>query len=97
MLEYRRKDLDLSTRIFLGIEMLSPVEVRGWGRASELAEAYGISRSLLPNQGSSERSPGSSIEAQTGWTTSGREPVAGRPGDGPQSDCRDAGADGIGA
>jgi hypothetical protein len=47
MLEYRRKDLDLSTRIFLGIEMLSPVEVRGWGRASELAEAYGISRSLL--------------------------------------------------
>jgi hypothetical protein len=47
MLEYRRKDLDLSTRIFLGIEMLSPAEVRGWGRASELAEAYGISRSLL--------------------------------------------------
>jgi len=47
MLEYRRKDLDLSTRIFLGIEMLSPAELRGWGRASELAEAYGISRSLL--------------------------------------------------
>ena len=47
MLEYRRKDLDLSTRIFLGIEMLSPAEVRGWGRASELAEAYGISRSML--------------------------------------------------
>ena len=47
MLEYRRKDLDLSTRILLGIEMLSPAEVRGWGRASELAEAYGISRSML--------------------------------------------------
>lgn len=47
MLEYRRKDLDLSTRIFLGIEMLCPAEVRGWGRASELAKAYGISRSLL--------------------------------------------------
>jgi len=47
MLEYRRKDLDLSTRIFLGIEMLYPAEVRGWGRASELAEMYGISRSLL--------------------------------------------------
>ena len=47
MLEYRRKDLDLSTRIFLGIEMLFPAEVRGWGRASELAQEYDISRSLL--------------------------------------------------
>lgn len=47
MQEYRRKDLDLSTRIFLGVEMLYPAEVRGWGRASELAEEYGISRSLL--------------------------------------------------
>ena len=47
MLEYRRKDLDLSTRILLGIEMLFPAEVRGWGRASELAQEYGISRSLL--------------------------------------------------
>jgi hypothetical protein len=47
MLEYRRKDLDLSTRIFLGIEMLYPAEVRGWGRASELAEMHGISRSML--------------------------------------------------
>jgi len=47
MLEYRRKDLDLSTRIALGIEMLFPAEVRGWGRVSELAREYGISRSLL--------------------------------------------------
>ena len=47
MLEYRRKDLDLSTRIFLGVEMLYPAAVRGWGRASELAREYGISRSLL--------------------------------------------------
>ena len=47
MQEYRRKDLDLSTRIFLGVEMLYPAELRGWGRASELAEEYGISRSLL--------------------------------------------------
>jgi hypothetical protein len=47
MLEYRRTDLDLSTRIYLGIEMLCPAEVRGWGRASELAEEYGISRSML--------------------------------------------------
>ncbi len=47
MIEYRRKDLDLSTRIYLGIEMLFPAEVRGWGRASELAREYEISRSLL--------------------------------------------------
>jgi hypothetical protein len=47
MLEYRRKDLDLSTRIAIGVEMLYPAEVRGWGRASELAQEYGISRSLL--------------------------------------------------
>lgn len=47
MQEYRRKDLDLSTRIFLGIEMLYPAEVRGWGWANELAQEYGISRSLL--------------------------------------------------
>lgn len=47
MLEYRRKDLDLSTRIALGLEMLEPVEERGWGRASELAREHGISRNLL--------------------------------------------------
>jgi len=47
MLEYRRKDLDLSTRIALGVEMLVPAEVRGWGKARELAREYDISRSLL--------------------------------------------------
>ena len=47
MLKYRRKDLDLSTRIAIGVEMLFPAEVRGWGRASELAREYNISRSLL--------------------------------------------------
>jgi len=47
MQEYRRKDLDLSTRIAIGVEMLYPAEVRGWGRASELAQEYDISRSLL--------------------------------------------------
>ena len=47
MQQYRRKDLDLSTRISLGVEMLLPAEERGWGRASELADEYGISRSLL--------------------------------------------------
>jgi len=47
MLEYRRTDLDLSTRIALGLEMLHPVQERGWGRASELAREHGISRSWL--------------------------------------------------
>ena len=47
MQDYHRKDLDLSTRIRLGIEMLYPAKVRGWGRASELAKEYNISRSLL--------------------------------------------------
>lgn len=47
MLKYRRKDLDLSTRIAIGVEMLSPAEARGWGRASELAQEYDISRSFL--------------------------------------------------
>jgi hypothetical protein len=47
MLEYRRKDLDLSTRIAIGIEMMYPAETRGWGRASELVQEYDISRSLL--------------------------------------------------
>ena len=47
MPEYRRKDLDLSSRIAIGVEMLVPAEVRGWGRASELAREYDISRSLL--------------------------------------------------
>ena len=47
MQEYRRRDVDLSTRILLGLVMLKPARVRGWGRASELAKEYGISRSLL--------------------------------------------------
>lgn len=47
MPEYRRKDLDLSTRIALGLEMLHPIEERGWGRASEIVREYDISRSWL--------------------------------------------------
>ncbi len=34
MLEYGRTDLDLSTRIELGLEMLHPISELGWGRAS---------------------------------------------------------------
>jgi hypothetical protein len=47
MLEYRRKDLDLSTRIEIGLEMLRPAQERGWGRASELAREHNISRGFL--------------------------------------------------
>ncbi|MFQ5488194.1 MAG: hypothetical protein ACE5ET_07115 [Gammaproteobacteria bacterium] len=47
MLEYRRRDIDLSTRIALGLEMLLPVQERGWGRATELAQQYGLSRTWL--------------------------------------------------
>ena len=32
MLEYRPKDLDLSTRIAIGLEMMCPTQERGWGR-----------------------------------------------------------------
>jgi len=47
MLEYRRTDIDLSTRIALGLEMSRPVHERGWGRATELAEQHGLSRTWL--------------------------------------------------
>lgn len=47
MPEYRIPELDLSTRCMLGLEMLGPISERGWGRATELAQAYGISRTLL--------------------------------------------------
>ena len=47
MSEYRRKDLDLSTRIAIGLEMMSPVQERGRGRASQLGDEYGISPSWL--------------------------------------------------
>lgn len=45
---YRLKDIDLSTRIELGLRMLDPS--RAWGEASGLAEAYGVSRKFLYQQ-----------------------------------------------
>ena len=45
--QYRLTDLDLSTRLELTLEMLIPAQERGWGRASELAQQHGISRTLL--------------------------------------------------
>lgn len=47
MAQYRVPTLDLSTRIQLAAEMLQPVQERGWGRATQLAEEYGISRTWL--------------------------------------------------
>lgn len=47
MLQYRRKDLDLSTRIEIGLEMLDPAQERGWGRTSELAREHDISRGFV--------------------------------------------------
>ncbi len=40
-------ELDLSTRIALGLKMLRPIPEREWGRATELVEQYNISRTLL--------------------------------------------------
>ena len=47
MAHYRVKELDLSTRITLALEMLHPVAERGWGRVTELAQTYGVSREFL--------------------------------------------------
>lgn len=49
MAQYRVPTLDLSTRIQIAAEMLQPAQERGWGRATELARKYGISRMLLYN------------------------------------------------
>jgi hypothetical protein len=39
--------LDLSTRIMLAREMLRPIPERQWGRATELAQTYDVSRTFL--------------------------------------------------
>jgi transposase-like protein len=44
---YRLPELDLSTRMTLAVEMLQPIPEREWGRVTELAGQYGISRELL--------------------------------------------------
>lgn len=47
MPQYNRPEIDLSTRIALGIEMLTPIPERPWGRVTALAEAHGVSRPFL--------------------------------------------------
>jgi regulator of protease activity HflC (stomatin/prohibitin superfamily) len=47
MPHYRITELDLSTRREIGLEMLQEIPERDWGRATELAQKHGISRTLL--------------------------------------------------
>jgi hypothetical protein len=47
MSHYRISELDLSTRFEIGLEMLYEIPERKWGRATELAQEYNISRTLL--------------------------------------------------
>jgi len=47
MAHYRLSELDLSTRMTLAQEMLQPLPEREWGRVTELAQTYGVSRTFL--------------------------------------------------
>lgn len=47
MAQYRVSELDLSTRMAIGLEMLQDVGERGWGRVTELARIHNVSRTLL--------------------------------------------------
>ena len=47
MARYRLSELDWSTRLEIAATMLIPRPQRPWGRATELARQYGISRTLL--------------------------------------------------
>lgn len=47
MSHYRIPELDLSTRLELGLEMLQPIPEREWGRATHLADKHNISRTTL--------------------------------------------------
>jgi hypothetical protein len=47
MAYYRRNHLDLSTRVEIAVEMLQPIPERKWGRVTELAKTYNVSRTLL--------------------------------------------------
>ena len=47
MADYRLPEVDLSNRILIALEMLQPIPKRKWGRATELAQIYGVSRTFL--------------------------------------------------
>ena len=47
MAQYQLATLDLSTRLQLTLEMLTPRETCGWGRVTALAAEYQLSRTWL--------------------------------------------------
>lgn len=49
MAQYRITELDLLTRVNLALEMLWPIPERQWGRVTQLAQAYSVSRTFLYN------------------------------------------------
>jgi len=49
MAHYRVSELDLSTRLELVLELLQPIPEREWGRVTELARIYAVSRTFLYN------------------------------------------------
>jgi hypothetical protein len=54
MAHYRLPELDLSTRVWLAREMLQPIPERGWGRVTELAQTYAISRTFRDRSGATK-------------------------------------------
>ena len=47
MAKYQVPEIDLSTRLEIVAEMMRPTQERGWGRVTELAQRYGLSRTWL--------------------------------------------------
>ena len=47
MPQYNRPEIDLSMRMALALELLTPIPERQWGRATELARLYDVSRQFL--------------------------------------------------
>jgi len=75
MAHYRLSELDLSTRMTLALEMLPPIPEREWGRVTELAHTYDVSRMFLYGlrdrafevlaAGLAPRQPGPQSQAET--------------------------------
>jgi hypothetical protein len=75
MAHYRLPELDLSTRIAFALEMLQPIPERKWGRVTELAHTYDVSRTFLYklrdralevlSEGLAPRTPGRQAQERT--------------------------------
>jgi hypothetical protein len=50
MPQYNRPEIDLSIRLALAIELLTPIPERQWGRVTELARVHDVSREFLYEQ-----------------------------------------------